>query len=289
MNRIYNKKLLFLLVALIILPSVLYFAFGGSEPMNSITEVRNVNIRRFEQNDKLQARVVSYNAPDLPKKDSYTIILLGDSMVDAFGPNLDSLREHLEDFYPNTQFGLFNYGFAATTLETLMDRLTTETEYKGSKYTPILSRQFDIIIIESFGHNPIQQTDLETGFIKQEHLLQEAVKRISAEHPGSVIIFLATIGANKDNYAKGVKELRNEDSGQLAQVRNGYIKNHIEFARDHDIPLINVYDLALDRSGTTAPEFINKDSWIHPSGPGIELISRNIAEYIYFNKIIPVD
>ena len=239
--------------------------------------------------DKGLDKNFTYDPPELEDKEAYTFILVGDSMVDTLGENLTQLRRELKGYYPEKTFGLFNYGFGSTTLTSLMDRLTTTTEYRGKKFEPILNRQFDVIIIESFGHNPLSQYEIEEGLRKQEQILTETVERIQNGHPDSVIVFLATIGANKNNYALGVKDLSMEQRQEWAEERNSYIRNHIEYANEHNIPVINVYEQSFNRAGVVDPAFINPDSWIHPSQLGIHLISESIAEYIFENSIVPRD
>lgn len=285
-----SYKDVFIIFFLIIISALLYTTFSNSAKNNkynlntdnsSITKNTSSNSKFLKNND------YSYLSPELQKKDSYTLIIIGDSMVDVMGENFDSLRDSLKAHYPNTTFGIFNYGFGSTTLESLMDRLTTVTENEGNKYSPVLSRQFDIIIIESFGHNPLIKNGLESGLIQQEKILSEAVNRISNEHQNSLIIFLATIGANSEKYADGIKSMKNNNSTEMAEIRNTFIENHIKFAEEHNIPIIDVYNNTLNESGTTAEKYIDPDSWIHPSDTGIDYISQTIADYLYQKGIIP--
>lgn len=285
-----SYKDVFIIFFLIIISALLYTTFSNSAKNNkynlntdnsSITKNTSSNSKFLKNND------YSYLSPQLQKKDSYTLIIIGDSMVDVMGENFDSLRDSLKAHYPNTTFGIFNYGFGSTTLESLMDRLTTVTENEGNKYSPVLSRQFDIIIIESFGHNPLIKNGLESGLIQQEKILSEAVNRISNEHQNSLIIFLATIGANSEKYADGIKSMKNNNSTEMAEIRNTFIENHIKFAEEHNIPIIDVYNNTLNESGTTAEKYIDPDSWIHPSDTGIDYISQTIADYLYQKGIIP--
>src|SRR3972149_830689 len=50
--------------------------------------------------------------PPLSKK-SYTIALIGDSMIDTLGFDLPHLAAALKKLYPTTQFNLLNYGMGA--------------------------------------------------------------------------------------------------------------------------------------------------------------------------------
>ena len=66
-----------------------------------------------------------------------------------------------------------------------------------------------------------------------------------------------------------------------------YIKNHIAYAKAHNIPLIDIYDKSLTPEGDGDLSNINPNDHIHPSFKGIDFISQEIANFIYENQILP--
>src|SRR3989344_5477429 len=104
-----------------------------------------------------------YMPPKLPYSHAYLTMLVGDSIVAALGPNADLLRQHLIEYYPDHEFVNYNYGFGATSIETLPDRLNKGSIYLDQNYLAILSQGFDLIIIESFGYNPLSQLNEGEG------------------------------------------------------------------------------------------------------------------------------
>ena len=92
----------------------------------------------------------------------YTIVLVGDSMTEVLG-NSDELRKYLDEYYPNKTFEVLNYGFGSTNILSLPQRLTEKT-FHGREFRPITDIDFDLIIIESFGHNPLSDLPLKEGF-----------------------------------------------------------------------------------------------------------------------------
>lgn len=212
-----------------------------------------------------------------------TIVFVGDSMTEYLG-NFDELRGYLKKYYPDKKFLLLNYGFSSTNILSLQTRLEKESSYSGRIFQAINDIPFDLIIIESFGHNPLSEHSLEEGLKLQDEALDKAVATITQKHPKSSIIFMATIAPNKERYAEGVVNLTTEARSKWAEERVAYIKNHIDFAKSHNIPLINIYEKSLDQNGTGNIDYINSNDFIHPSPTGVYFISEEIAKFLYKNN-----
>lgn len=219
------------------------------------------------------------NPPD------YLIILVGDSMTEYMG-NSDELRVFLNEYYPDKSLDIYNYGFGSTNILSLPDRLTNWTEH-GREFQPILDIDFDLIIIESFGHNPLSEYSLDDGLKKQTEILDKVVELIKNDKPEANIVFLATISPNKKVYAARLVDLSPEARAAWVDERIAYIKNYIEYAKSHNIPLINVFEKSKGFDGDGNLKYINDHDYIHPSPEGIIFISREIADYIYENNLLP--
>lgn len=229
-----------------------------------------------------------YQVPELPVKESYTILLVGDSMIKSLGPNSDRLREYLKQYYPETVFGIFNYGLASTNVETLDERLHQPTTTdEGKVMPPILERQFDVVFVESFAYNPLSDDNLETGMEKQEEILYKFVTSIIESSPESVVVFMTTIAPNSEYFGQGVLDLSSEQRQQWVTERKAYLENHIQFAKEHHIPLVNVYESSQNANGQGSLQYINNQDYIHPSADGVELMASEMAVYLDQNGIIP--
>lgn len=214
----------------------------------------------------------------------YTIVLVGDSMTEVLG-NSDELRKYLDEYYPNKTFEVLNYGFGSTNILSLPQRLTEKT-FHGREFRPITDIDFDLIIIESFGHNPLSELPLKEGLKKQTEILDQTVNIIKEKNPRAKLVFMATISPNKQNYAKGQVDLTPEARSIWVEERIEFIKNHIEYAKSHNIPLINVYEKSLNKDGDGKIEFVNSSDYIHLSASGVHLISRETADFIYNGKLL---
>jgi len=228
-----------------------------------------------------------YSPPIIATASSYTIIFVGDSMTEALGDNFDQLRKFLSPLYPGKEFGIFNYGYGSTSILSLERRLTQSTEYQGKTNQAILDRYFDVLIIESMGNNPLSEYPLDQGLSIQTQTLERLVALTAFSRPHSIIIFLSTIAPYQSLFGLGAVDLSPNQRNQWANERRSYIENHINFAKRHHFPLINVYEKSLDAQGKAVTKYFDSSNYIHPSKLGVELISREIADYLYHNQILP--
>ena len=213
----------------------------------------------------------------------FTFVLVGDSMTATLG-NSDELRMYMKKYYYNKSFEFLNYGFGSTNILSVEQRLTQKTQYYR-EYRPILDIDFDLILIESFGNNPLSQYPLDEGLKIQTQTLDKIVSLIKNSNPRAVIVFVATIAPNSKKYGEGQVELSPEKRAEWAAERTAYIKNHIAYAQSHNIPLVNVYQKSL-LNGDGNLEYLDKANYIHPSPSGVYFISHEIADFIYQNKIL---
>ncbi len=232
----------------------------------------------------------TYTLPKIEKKDAYTIFMVGDSMTHALGPHGGTFNKFINDLYKNDHKTILidNYGRGAVNILSINEELTKKTTYWDSTFEPLLSRDFDLILVESFGYNPLSQFGIEEGIKKQTQALDELMKTLIQTHPHAAIVFVATIGPNKETYAQKILlNISVADRIKQAQERIVYIKNHISYAKAHNIPLINIFEKSLDSQGDGNLKYINPDDNIHPSFEGVDFIGHEIANFIYDNQILP--
>lgn len=215
--------------------------------------------------------------------EDYTIVMIGDSMTETLG-NSTELKQYLSDYYKKS-FEILNYGFGATNILSVVERITKETEH-NRKFRPIADIDYDLILLESFGENPLSQYPLDEGLQKQTEELDEITAILKETNPKGKIVFVASISPNKVIFAKNSVDLTDEVRAKWVQERVAYIENHINYANSHNIPVINIFKDSLTENGDGNPDYINTVDYIHPSPTGIIFISKEIADFIYQNKIL---
>lgn len=226
--------------------------------------------------------------PQISPSDTYTIGLVGDSMVDFMRPGEEDFRKMLAKYYLDKKFEFFNYGFGSTNILSVQARFETDTKYHETIFPAISKRKFDLILLESFGNNPLSQFPLEKGLKKQEEALDQIVTSIKKTHPQSIIVFFTTVAPNEKKYAQSILNLSPKERSLWVIERNTYIKNHIKYAKAHNIPLVDAYTNSLDSNGNGKLEYISKSDYIHPSKEGVEFIYKTMAQYIFQNRLLPL-
>jgi lysophospholipase L1-like esterase len=208
--------------------------------------------------------------------------MIGDSMTERLG-NSDELRAGLKKYNPDKSVEILNYGFGSTNILSVLDRLEKDSFFQRT-FMPILNIDFDLVLIESFGHNPLSEFPLSEGLQKQTEALDQIVSKIKSENPRAKIIFVATIAPSRYHYGENTVDLTPEKRRDWADERISYIKNHIDFAKSHNIPLIDIYSKSLNSDGELNLDYVLSTDYIHPSPNGIYLISDEIAKFLYENK-----
>src|SRR5258708_6546593 len=171
-----------------------------------------------------------YTVPAISSKQVYKIVMIGDSMTAALGPHGGGLSEYMNSLYKKKsqdpqRIIIDNYAKSSNILA-INDELTLKTTVSEYTFGPLLSGDFDIILVESYGYNPLSQFGIEGGLKQQTTALDTLMKTLTTTHPHAVIIFVATIAPNIANYAKITQpNYSDTDRAKLAQERLPYIKN----------------------------------------------------------------
>jgi lysophospholipase L1-like esterase len=227
-----------------------------------------------------------YRRPQISKNASYRIIIVGDSIVASLGPNANKLREKLISHYPDSEFVTYNYGYPATNIETLYDRLTKKTANQGGELPAVLEQGFELLIIESFAYNPLSHYPISEGLQKQNEILETSIRKILSVKPDVYIVFMTPIAFDTQNFARGTYDLLDETRLDWIKEREAYVKNHKLFAQSHGFPIIDIFELSKNPDGKVNIDLIGAD-FVHPSVRGVEFISQTIADFIYQNRIFP--
>lgn len=291
-KRLSQKSIVVIICMLLVVVGITTALIGARNNSGTIKQNNNIVQKTPIPTPKKDEPFGTYVSPKIPKKDVYIIFMVGDSMTEELGPYGGKIDEFINTLYQSTpghkRIVIDNYAKGSTNILGLSDAMTQKTISGGVVLDPLLSRSFDLILIESFGYNPLSQLGLEGGLKKQTQTLDELMKLLTKTHPNSAIVFVATIAPNKETYAQEESPGNTlaERIGQ-AQERMEYIKNHIAYAKTHNIPVIDIYNKSLTPEGDGDLSNINPINHIHPSFKGIDFISHEIANFIYENQILP--
>ncbi|HUV43152.1 MAG TPA: hypothetical protein VMY36_04615 [Patescibacteria group bacterium] len=216
---------------------------------------------------------------------TYTIALLGDSMIDVMQPDLPQLEAALKKYYPQAQFKLLNYGVGASNIEYGLTRLTKKYTYLGREFPALLSQNPNIIVIESFAYNHWDNN--QTGLDRQWLALGGIIQTIKNQSQTKIVL-AATIAPNENTLCNGIDgiNLPPDQKKEKAQTIKKYLNNLINFANSQNYPLADAYHPSLNENENGQAIYINEGDHLHPSGPGGELFAEKIAEAIFKNKLL---
>jgi hypothetical protein len=166
MKKLLPKLLVYFL-------SFAFIVYLGSLYIPDFLEKQSLKVPKpFKKLDNVQGVSVSSESGKIKYPHDYTIVLLGDSMTETLG-NADELRGYLNEYFPDKTFEVLNYGYGSTNILSAKDRLKTTTYHSNRDFRPIMDIDFDYLIIESFGHNPLSEYPLEEGLKKQTEALDD--------------------------------------------------------------------------------------------------------------------
>jgi len=220
------------------------------------------------------------------RKQSFTIALLGDSMVDTLGSDLGILKQMLSKTYPSVGFTMKNYGVGATNIDFGIERITNGYTYLGNPMPALVSQNPDVVVIESFGYNPFS---FDEGAIDKHWLaLGKAVSTLQSALPNVRIVIGATIAPNASVFGDGASGLSFDPiaKSQKVTVIKKYLENAVNFAKSQGLPLADAYHPSLDGSGNGKIAYINPGDHIHYSDAGRNFFSQKIAGAIINNKLL---
>lgn len=209
-----------------------------------------------------------------PRKQSYKIAIIGDSMVDTMGNRLEYLEGALKKRYPSTTFALYNYGIGAENVETGLARFGKSFQNTDRNYPPLNSLGADIIIVGSFAYNPFSPFDRDRHWLTLAKLIEEAKKT------GADVYMLADIAPLRFEFGKGPNGVNwdsttaYEHSGRIIQQE----ENAIGLSKNLNVILINVFEKSIVNARSEGKkEYVNPSDGIHPSVKGHEFTAEEIA------------
>lgn len=267
--------------------SISLIIYLGSLYLPAFLEKQSLKIPpTYKKLENIQGVSVSSESGKVKYPQDYTIVLLGDSMTETLG-NADELRGYLNEYFPDKTFEVLNYGYGSTNILSAKERLTQTTHHSGRDFRPILDIDFDYLIIESFGHNPLSEYPLEEGLKKQTEALDDIFSLVATTSGKEKLLFLGTIGTDKKTYAKNSQpDLSAQVRKQWAQERDIYIQNHLSQAKFYGIPGIDVFSASLDSNRNVKSYLVRDDDNIHPSPKGTLFISKKIADFLVKNNLV---
>ena len=211
------------------------------------------------------------------KKESYLIAIIGDSMVETMGGNLEYLKEELENKYPDAVFVYYNFGKGSENVEEGLARFDDDYSHSGRSFQSVPTINPDILVVGSYAYNPFSPHD------KNKHwsLLGDMVKR--AQGTDARVYMLAEIAPLAVGLGKGVGGVNwpEDKAHEHSKTIIEQLENAIGLAGTLGVDLIDAYNPSrVEDSSFGIIEYVDGHDGIHPSVEGHIFMAKLIADKI---------
>ncbi len=210
-------------------------------------------------------------------KKAYSIAIIGDSMVDTMGEQLEYLQKALKKRYPQTTFYYYNYGWGSKNVEEGINNFNSPFKYSTRNFVSLATLHPDIIIVGSFAYNPFYPYNRDRHWNNLKKLVQQA------KDTGADVYMLAEIAPLGYGFGKGPHGVNwqydkaMEQSSHIVEL----LENAIYLAQDHfKIPLIDAYIPSRANGKFGTGYYTDPSDGIHPSVAGHQLMAELIAAKI---------
>lgn len=266
------KTAFIVVVSLLLMGVLLYSVFPKQQVLTKVLPIVATPTK------SVSPTVTTIPTPSTIKlsKNLYTIAILGDSMVDTMGENLEYVDKALKVKYPGVSFKLYNYGIGSQTVEMGLARFNSSFSNKTRSYPPITGVNADIIVLGSFSYNPFFPYDKNRHYLGLVNLINEAKK---AGVPVYLIVEIAplydTFGQGPNGPNMTIDAAHDQANRIVEQLEGSY-----GAAATAGVPVIDVYS-DTKRNGKFGNNFFTDgNDGIHPSVTGHTVTAEKIASTI---------
>ncbi len=219
----------------------------------------------------------SKKALDGAASSTYSIAIIGDSMVDTMGEQLEYLQKALKKRYPQTTFYYYNYGMGSKNVEEGINNFNSPFTYKTRNFVPLATLHPDIIIVGSFAYNPFYPHNRDRHWNSLTKLVQ------MAKDTGADVYMLAEIAPLGYGFGKGPGgvnweyDVSYKHSLDIVEL----LENAMYISQDHlKVPLIDAYTPTKANGKFGTGHYTDPNDGIHPSVAGHQLMAELIAAKI---------
>lgn len=288
--RFLNPRFILALTLAIVIPFISYNLILSPKPQDVLSEKTAID----KQSQSLSSNLPTTNSPRFagkagyplpttsptpspqPTKATYTIAVIGDSMVDTMGERLEYLDEALKSRYPATRFNLYNYGIGGQNVAQGLARFDKPFSYQTRNFPPLASLGADVIIVASFAYNPFPQHNRDQHWLTLSQLVDLAQNSAESVYVLAEIAPLASGFGNGPGGINWPPDLAKNQSTHIVEQ----LENAVAISHAKGIPLINSFEKSKINGQFGESLYVSSHDGIHPSVEGHYLMAGLIAATI---------
>lgn len=282
LSYLKNPKVILVITLLIVIPAIGYNLISESkqevlsEKTAAIPKLESASPTPTPTPTPIPSPTPTASTIPILSKASYTIAVIGDSMVDTMGENMQYLEQSLDARYPQTNFNLYNYGIGGQNIAQGLERFKKPFSYQTREFPPIGGIAADVIIVASFAYNPFSPHNRDQHWLTLTQLVTEA------RQTGADVYLLAEVAPLKTGFGDGPGGINwpPDLAGQQAENIRQQLENAINLSRELSVPLINAYGKSTVDGKFGDRVYVSAHDGIHPSVEGHLLMADLIAQTI---------
>lgn len=219
---------------------------------------------------------------------SLSVCVLGDSMVERWGPGCPSLEASLRRQYSQVEFEVWNHGMALSRAGNALHRVSQEFRDSRGPHPSVASRDPAIVIAESLAYS--HRGDGPEGMAEYRDLLRRVADEVRSTTRAHFLFCLA-LPPHRERFLENDFWHRNTSRATRQRFADDvrlYLDEARRIAQDEmwvlaDVPAEVEKALA---AGESPRLFTDQSDSLHPSASGYDLMASVITRAIDFHRLV---
>ncbi len=217
-----------------------------------------------------------------------SVCVLGDSVVERWGPGCPSLLASLRRQYTQVDFEVFNHGLAQARVGNALHRVAHEFHDAHGLHPSVASRDPHIVVLESMAY--AHRGDGPEGMAEYRDLLRRIAEEVRATTRAHLLFCLA-LPPHRERFLETDFWHRNTSRATRQRFADDvrlYLDEARRIAQDEMWPLADVpaeVEKAI-AAGLGPRRLTDQSDSLHPSAPGYEVMATVITRAIDFHRMV---
>lgn len=216
-----------------------------------------------------------------------SVCVLGDSVVERWGPGCPSLEAALRRQYSQVEFSVFNHGMEQSRAGNALHRVSQEFHDERGLHLSVASRDPSIVVAESMAYT--HRGDGPEGMAEYRDLLRRIADEVRSTTQARFLFCLA-LPPHRERFLEN--DFRHRNTSRATRQRFAddvrlYLDEARRIAQDEMWPLADV-PAEVEKAaaaGQSPRRFTDQSDSLHPSASGYDLMSTVITRAIDFHRL----
>lgn len=216
------------------------------------------------------------------------VCVLGDSMVERWGPGCPSLDASLRRQNSQVEFEVFNHGLALSRAGNALQRVAQASYGPDGSHPSVASRDPAIVVVESMAYT--HRGDGPEGMAEYRDLLRRIADEVRST-TGAHLLFCLALPPHRERFLENDTLHCNTSRAtrqRFADDARLYLDEARRIAQDEIWPLADVpseVEKAI-AAGLSLRRLTDQSDSFHPSASGYDLMATVITRAIDFHRMV---